>query len=123
MRRILCKSKIHRATVTDSNLSYEGSITVDGALLEAADILEYEQVHVVNIANGARFETYAMRGGEGTGEVVINGAAARLVQPGDPVIIFSYASYDESELEDFVPTFVFVDTENRITPRASRRSA
>jgi aspartate 1-decarboxylase len=78
---------------------------------------------VVNIANGARFETYAMRGGEGTGEVVINGAAARLVQPGDPVIIFSYASYDESELEDFVPTFVFVDTENRIMPRASRRSA
>jgi aspartate 1-decarboxylase len=123
MRRILCKSKIHRATVTDSNLSYEGSITVDGTLLEAANILEYEQVHVVNIANGARFETYAMRGGEGTGEVVINGAAARLVQPGDPVIIFSYASYDESELEDFVPTFVFVDTENRIMPRASRRSA
>lgn len=123
MRRILCKSKIHRATVTDSNLEYEGSVTVDGALLDAADIREYEQVHVVNIANGARFETYAMRGAEASGEIIVNGAAARLVQPGDPVIIFSYASYDEAELERFEPTFVFVDTENRIVPRAARRSA
>jgi aspartate 1-decarboxylase len=123
MKRILCKSKIHRATVTDANLNYEGSITVDPTLLGAADILEYEQVHVVNIANGARFETYAMRGTEGSGEVVINGAAARLVQPGDTVIIFSYASYDADELEDFAPTFVFVDEENRIVPRAARRTA
>lgn len=123
MKRILCKSKIHRATVTDANLNYEGSITVDPTLLEAADILEYEQVHVVNIANGARFETYAMRGTEGSGEVVVNGAAARLVQPGDTVIIFSYASYDADELEDFAPTFVFVDEENRIMPRAARRTA
>jgi aspartate 1-decarboxylase len=123
MKRILCKSKIHRATVTDANLNYEGSITVDPTLLRAADILEYEQVHVVNIANGARFETYAMRGTEGSGEVVINGAAARLVQPGDTVIIFSYASYDADELEDFAPTFVFVDEENRIVPRAARRTA
>jgi aspartate 1-decarboxylase len=123
MRRILCKSKIHRATVTDANLNYEGSITVDGRLLDAADILEYEQVHVVNIANGARFETYAMRGGEGTGEIVINGAAARLVQPGDAVIIFSYASYEEAELEDFAPTFVFVDADNRVAKGAARRSA
>jgi aspartate 1-decarboxylase len=123
MKRILCKSKIHRATVTDANLNYEGSITVDPTLLRAADILEYEQVHVVNIANGARFETYAMRGTEGSGEVVINGAAARLVQPGDTVTIFSYASYDADELEDFAPTFVFVDEENRIVPRAARRTA
>jgi aspartate 1-decarboxylase len=123
MKRILCKSKIHRATVTDANLHYEGSITVDGALLDAADILEYEQVHVVNIANGARFETYAMRGREGSGDVVVNGAAARLVQAGDAVIIFSYASYDAAELAAFAPTFVFVDDHNRIKPSATRRSA
>jgi aspartate 1-decarboxylase len=123
MKRIMCKSKIHRATVTDANLNYEGSISVDPTLLEAADILEYEQVHVVNIANGARFETYAMRGREGSGEVVINGAAARLVQPGDMVIIFSYASYEAAELEDFEPTFVFVDADNRIAPRAARFTA
>jgi aspartate 1-decarboxylase len=123
MKRILCKSKIHRATVTDANLNYEGSITVDGALLDAADILEYEQVHVVNIANGARFETYAMRGMDGSGDVVVNGAAARLVQPGDAVIIFSYASYDAAELEGFAPTFLFVDDRNRIKPSAARRSA
>jgi hypothetical protein len=79
MKRIMCKSKIHRATVTDSNLNYEGSITIDGALLDAADIRAYEQVHVVNIANGARFETYAIRAGAGSGDVVINGAAARLI--------------------------------------------
>lgn len=123
MNRIMCKSKIHRATVTDANLNYEGSITVDPVLLDAADILEYEQVHVVNIANGARFETYAMRGREGSGDVVINGAAARLVQPGDMIIIFSYASYDAAELEQFQPTFVFVDGDNRIAPRAERRTA
>jgi aspartate 1-decarboxylase len=123
MKRIMCKSKIHRATVTDANLNYEGSISVDPTLLEAADILEYEQVHVVNIANGARFETYAMRGREGSGEVVINGAAARPVQPGDMVIIFSYASYEAAELEDFQPTFVFVDADNRVAPRAARRTA
>jgi aspartate 1-decarboxylase len=123
MKRMMCKSKIHRATVTDANLNYEGSITVDGALLDAADIREYEQVHVVNIANGARFETYTMRGAEGSGDVVVNGAAARLVQPGDAVIIFSYASYSEEELADFAPTFIFVDAGNRIAPRAARRSA
>jgi aspartate 1-decarboxylase len=123
MKRIMCKSKIHRATVTDSNLNYEGSITIDGALLDAADIRAYEQVHVVNIANGARFETYAIRAGAGSGDVVINGAAARLVQPGDAVIIFSYATYEEAELESFEPIFVFVDADNRIAPRAARRTA
>ena len=123
MKRTMCKSKIHRATVTDANLAYEGSITIDGALLDAADIREYEQVHVVNVANGARFETYTMRGEAGAGGIVVNGAAARLVQRGDPVIIFSYASYDEAELQTFAPTFVFVDRENRIKPRATRRTA
>jgi len=123
MKRIMCKSKIHRATVTDANLNYEGSITVDGSLLDAADILEYEQVHVVNVANGARFETYAMRGEQGGGDVVINGAAARLVQPGDTVIIFSYGSFAEDELEGFQPTFIFVDGENRVMPLAARRTA
>jgi aspartate 1-decarboxylase len=123
MKRIMCKSKIHRATVTDSNLDYEGSVTIDADLLAAADILEYEQVHVVNIANGARFETYAMRGAAGGGDIVINGAAARLVQAGDLVIIFSYAEYAEHELDDFAPTFVFVDEHNRRTPSAARRSA
>ena len=123
MKRIMCKSKIHRATVTDSNLNYEGSVTVDGALLDAADIREYEQVHVVNVANGARFETYAMRGNANSGDIVINGAAARLVQPGDAVIIFSYASYEEQELENYQPTFIFVDAENRIASSGARRTA
>jgi aspartate 1-decarboxylase len=123
MKRIMCKSKIHRATVTDADLNYEGSVTIDGSLLDAAGILEYEQVHVVNVANGARFETYAMRGTDNSGEVVVNGAAARLVQPGDSVIIFSYGSFAEGELEGFQPTFIFVDAENRISQLGSRRSA
>ena len=123
MKRILCKSKIHRATVTDADLNYEGSITVDGTLLDAADIREYEQVHVVNVSNGARFETYAMRGRAGSGDVIVNGAAARLVQRGDPVIIFSYAQYEEAELAGFQPRFVFVNAENRIVERATPRIA
>ena len=114
MRRTMCKSKIHRATVTDANLAYEGSITLDPVLMAAADIRAYEQVHVVDINNGARFETYVITGVEGSGDVVLNGAAARLVQPGDLVIIMSYADYDESELEDFEPKLVFVDDKNRI---------
>jgi aspartate 1-decarboxylase len=123
MKRILCKSKIHRATVTDSDLNYEGSITVDAALLDAADIREYEQVHVVNVSNGARFETYAIRGRAGSGDVIVNGAAARLVQRGDPVIIFSYAQYEEAELAAFQPRFVFVNEANRIVDRVGRRIA
>ena len=114
MRRIMCKSKIHRATVTDANLAYEGSITLDPVLMEAADIRPYEQVHVVDINNGARFETYVITGVEDSGDVVLNGAAARLVQPGDKVIIMSYAEYDEAELDDFEPKLVFVDDANRI---------
>lgn len=118
MRRSMCKSKIHRATVTDANLAYEGSITLDPVLMAAADIREFEKVHVVNIANGARFETYVITGVEESGNVVLNGAAARLVQPGDKVIIMSYADYEDEELEDFHPLLVFVDDQNRIRPRA-----
>jgi aspartate 1-decarboxylase len=123
MRRTMCKSKIHRATVTDANLAYEGSITLDPVLMEAADLLEYEQVHVVDINNGARFETYVIQGAAGSRDVVLNGAAARLVQPGDKVIIMSYASYEAAELEGFEPRIVFVDEENRIMDRAGRERA
>lgn len=120
MRRNMCKSKIHRATVTDANLAYEGSITLDPVLMEAADLLPYEHVHVVDIDNGARFETYVIEGQRDSGDVVLNGAAARLVQPGDKVIIMSYASYDQAELEGFRPRVIFVDGKNRIAepPRA-----
>ena len=114
MRRTMCKSKIHRATVMDANLAYEGSITLDPDLMEAADLLPYEQVHVVDVDNGARFETYTIVGKRGSGDVTLNGAAARLVHPGDKVIIISYAAYDEAELEGFQPKLVFVDNHNRI---------
>jgi aspartate 1-decarboxylase len=123
MRRTMCKSKIHRATVTDANLAYEGSITLDPVLMDAADLLEYEQVHVVNINNGARFETYVITGATGSGDVVLNGAAARLVQPGDKVIIMSYAAYDDAELEAFEPRIIFVDDANRIVIRTARERA
>jgi len=114
MQRVMLKSKIHRATVTGSDLNYVGSITVDSELLEAADILEHEQVHVVDVDNGARFETYAIAGQRGSGELTVNGAAARLVHPGDTIIVFSYASYDEAELERYEPRVVHVTEENRI---------
>jgi len=114
MKRTMCKSKIHRAVVTDAELDYEGSITVDPELLDAADIRVYEQVHVVDVNNGSRFETYTMPGQRGSGQVIVNGAAARLVQPGDLVIIISYGTYEEAELEDWRPTFVHVDEHNRI---------
>jgi aspartate 1-decarboxylase len=110
----MLKSKIHRATVTGSDLNYVGSITIDQDLLEAADILEHEKVHVLDIDNGARFETYTIAGARGTGEVKINGAAARLVHTGDKVIVVSYASYDEAELERYEPVVVHVDADNRI---------
>ena len=117
MKRRMCKSKIHRATVTDADLNYEGSLTIDGALMDAGDIREYEQVVVVNVSNGQRFETYAMRGEDNSGKMVVNGAAARLVHRGDLIIVFTYAEYDEQELERFKPVFVFVDGENRIKER------
>ena len=111
MRRRMMKSKIHRATVTDANLHYIGSITLDTELMARADIREHEQVHVLDIDNGARFETYAIPGGPG--EVCLNGAAARLVQPGDRVIVITYADYSDVELEGFEPAVVHVDAGNR----------
>jgi aspartate 1-decarboxylase len=113
MRRRMLKSKIHRATVTDADLHYVGSITVDPDLLEAADILEHEQVAVVDIDNGARFETYTISGRRGSGDVCLNGAAARLVQPGDRIIVISYADYEAAELDGYAPRIVHVDTGNR----------
>jgi aspartate 1-decarboxylase len=112
MHRIMMKSKIHRATVTGADLNYVGSITLDPRLMELADIVEHEQVHVLDIDNGARFETYVIRGSR-PGDVVINGAAARLVHTGDKVIVISYAHYDEAELEAYEPLVVLVDEENR----------
>ena len=114
MHRTMLKSKIHRAIVTDCDLHYVGSITIDPDLLEAADVRDYEQVHVVDVDNGARFETYTIPGTRGSGEVVINGAAARLVHSGATVIVISYASYDESELDRYEPRVVHVDRGNRI---------
>jgi aspartate 1-decarboxylase len=111
MRRRMMKSKIHRATVTDANLNYVGSISLDTDLMRRADILAWEQVAVLDIDNGARFETYAIPGEPG--QVCLNGAAARLVQPGDKVIVITYAEYENSELEDFSPAIVHVDGDNR----------
>jgi aspartate 1-decarboxylase len=113
VRRRMLKSKIHRAVVTDANLHYVGSVTIDADLLEAADILEHEQVTIVDIDNGARFETYTIAGGRGSGDLCLNGAAARLVQPGDRVIVISYADYEDSEMEGYAPRVVHVDTANR----------
>jgi len=108
MQRTMLKSKIHRATVTDCDLHYVGSITIDRDLLEAADMLEYEQVHVVDIDNGARFETYVIAGESGSGTMQVNGAAARLVHRGDTIIVFSYGGYEDAELERYEPRVVHV---------------
>ena len=108
MQRTMLKSKIHRATVTDSDLHYVGSITIDPELLEAADILEHEQVHVVDVDNGARFETYTIAGERGSGEMKVNGAAARLVHRGDTIIVISYAQYEAAELGSYEPLVVHV---------------
>ncbi|MDP2712743.1 MAG: aspartate 1-decarboxylase [Solirubrobacteraceae bacterium] len=109
MQRTMLKSKIHRATITDCDLHYVGSITIDADLLDAADILEHEQVHVVDVDNGARLETYTIAGERGSGIVQINGAAARLVQRGDTIIVISYAQYDHAELRDHEPVVVHVE--------------
>jgi aspartate 1-decarboxylase len=114
MNRTMLKSKIHRCRITGSDLHYVGSITVDEDLLEAADIREHEQVQVVDVDNGARFETYTIAGQRGSGEIKVNGAAARLVHTGDTVIVISYASYDERDLESYVPRVVHVDADNSI---------
>ncbi len=111
MRRRMMKSKIHRATVTDADLHYVGSITLDTDLMQRADIVENEQVHVLDIDNGNRFETYAIPGGPG--DVCLNGAAARMVQPGDRVIVITYADYEDAELDDHEAKVVHVDAGNR----------
>jgi len=114
MRRRMMKSKIHRAVVTDADLHYVGSVTIDADLMAAADLVEYEQVAVVDIDNGARLETYVIEGPPGSGAVCLNGAAARLVSPGDRVIVISYADYDDAELLTHEPVVVHVDTANGI---------
>jgi aspartate 1-decarboxylase len=113
MRRRMMKSKIHRATVTDADLHYVGSITVDRDLMDDADLMEFEQVAVVDVDNGARLETYVIEGARGSGDICLNGAAARLVSPGDRVIIISYADYDDAELDGYEPRVVHVDRGNR----------
>jgi aspartate 1-decarboxylase len=114
MNRTMLKSKIHRCRITGSDLNYVGSITVDEDLLDAADIREHEQVHVVDVDNGARFETYTIAGARGSGEIKVNGAAARLVHTGDTVIVISYASYTADDLESYEPRVVHVDAGNSI---------
>jgi aspartate 1-decarboxylase len=114
MMLTLFKSKIHRATVTEADLNYTGSLTVDPLLLEAAGMLPYEQVHVVNINNGARFVTYLIEGKRGAGTICLNGAAARLGAPGDLIIAITYAQMDAAEAKGFRPTVVLVDAQNHI---------
>jgi L-aspartate-alpha-decarboxylase len=114
MKRTLLKSKIHRATVTDASLHYEGSITIDPLLMEATDIVEWEQVDVYDINNGNRLTTYAISGKKGSGVICLNGAAARLVQVGDLVIICSYAEYSEDERKQHEPRIVLVNDKNKI---------
>ncbi len=113
MQFFMCKSKIHRVTVTDSNLHYEGSLTIDKNLMELANIFTYEKVHVVNINNGNRFETYTIEGKRGSGEICLNGAAARLGQVGDKVIIITYGAYNEEEAKNHRPIVVKVDDKNK----------
>lgn len=115
MQRFLFKSKIHRATVTEANLNYEGSITIDRELMDAANLMEYEQVSILNINNGERFETYIIEGQRGKREICLNGAAARRVAIGDKIIIISYAGVDEKEISSFQPTIVLVDNDNNIS--------
>lgn len=114
VRRILFKSKIHRATITQADVDYEGSVTIDRHLLEAADILPYEKVAVWNVTRGTRLETYALEGEPGSGVICINGAAAHLNHPGDLVILATFAEVEESEARAWKPTVVFVDGQNRI---------
>jgi len=114
MQRIMLKSKIHRATVTEADLHYVGSITIDRGLMKEADIIPYERVQVVDIDNGNRLETYAIEGEEGSGTICINGAAARLIHRGDRVIIFSYVYMEDAEARTFKPRIVYVDENNTL---------
>jgi len=119
--RTMLKGKIHRARVTRCNVDYEGSITIDRDLMEAADLLSYERVDILNINNGARFNTYAIEGERGSGEICLNGAAARLVAKGDIVIILSYHVVTEDEAVTATPRLVYVDSENRIVDTKGTR--
>jgi aspartate 1-decarboxylase len=121
MRRRMMKSKIHRVTVTDADLHYVGSITVDRDLMDLADLVEFEQVAVVDVDNGARLETYVIEGRRGSGDICLNGAAAHLVHPGDRIIIISYADYEQAELAGYEPRVVHVDTANRPVDEATAR--
>ncbi len=119
MQRTMLKSKIHRATVTHSELGYEGSCAIDEDLLEAADIREYQQVDIYNVTNGERFSTYAIRAERGSGIISVNGAAARKAAPGDILIIAAYANYEEKEIQALKPDLVYVDDHNRIKRKRS----
>jgi|TARA_R110001592_G_scaffold27741_1_gene102230 aspartate 1-decarboxylase len=124
MKRVLLKSKIHRATVTEANLEYNGSVTIDRELMDAADIVEYEQVQIYNITSGTRLTTYAIIGEPGSGVICINGAAAHLVKPQDLVIIASYAEYKEKEARRHQPKVVLVDSQNsQVIPEVSALSS
>lgn len=114
MKRVMFKSKIHRARVTQAELYYEGSITIDSELMAKADILAYEKVQVVNVNNGQRFETYALKGEAGSGVICLNGAAARLGHVGDEVIIITYGEYSDDELDGHKPKVILVDDKNRV---------
>ncbi|TKJ29796.1 aspartate 1-decarboxylase [bacterium (candidate division B38) B3_B38] len=114
MQRVFLKGKIHQATVTESNLHYEGSLTVDRELMEAAGMLPYEKVEVYNITNGNRFSTYLIEGERGSGVIAVNGAAARLAQPGDLIIVTSYAMIDDHELPEHKPKIVLFDSHNKV---------
>ena len=120
MQRIMLKSKLHRVTVTQAELHYEGSCAIDDELLDAADIKEYQQIDIYNVNNGERFSTYAIRAERGSGTISVNGAAARLAAPGDLLIIASYVSMNELELAKFEPDLVYVDARNRITHHSRR---
>ena len=120
MIRTMLQGKVHRARVTMANVEYEGSISVDANLLQAAGILPYELVHVLDVTNGARLQTYAIEAAAGSGEVCVNGAAAQLVHAGDTVIVLSYCQMEEAEAHRFQPNLVYVDAANRITRQVSR---
>lgn len=121
MLRTILQGKIHRARITEANVGYEGSITIDGTLLRAAGILPYEMVHVLDVDNGARLQTYAIEGAPDSGEICMNGAAARLIHRGDTVIILSYAQMEEVEARSYRPNLVYVDATNRIVRRVGGR--
>jgi aspartate 1-decarboxylase len=120
MQRTMLKSKLHRVTVTQAELHYEGSCAIDEDLLDAADIKEYQQIEIWNVNNGSRFTTYAIRAERGTGTISVNGAAARLAAPGDLLIIATFAMYNEIELQKFEPELVYVDAKNRITNQSRK---